>query len=272
MSGMDRSTPPTLRVALVSGLASALAVCAVFLAAGAFEDDDERARPTATTRTTPQAPLSARDLYSRVRLGIVLVEHRPPGVRPRTGPPRRDDGIATGSGFVIDMDGHVVTNQHIVAGRGTTTVQFGGDAKSLRARIVGRDASTDLALVRVDPDDVARLSPLPLGESQRVRVGDDAVVIGNPFGFERSLSVGVVSGTGRRIRAPDGSRIRSVVQTDAAINPGNSGGPLLDGQGRVIGVVSQARGPGLGFAIPVDTVKRVVARLQRRGGNGNTGG
>ena len=258
---MQRAPHPSWRAPLVSGLASALAVGAIFLAAGAFDDDAGRAGGAATTATTTTAAdLSVRDLFRRARLGVVLVEHRPPGVRPRTGPPRRDDGIATGSGFVVDRAGHVVTNQHIVAGRGTTTVQLEPGEDPVRATIIGRDAANDLALVRVAGVGSARLRPLPLGDSRRVGVGDQVVAIGNPFGFERSLSAGVVSGTDRRITAPDGSPITNAVQTDAAINPGNSGGPLLDDDGRVIGVISQARSPGLGFAIPVDTVRRFVAR------------
>ena len=255
----------SLRVAVVSGLAAALAVAAIFLAAGAFDDEPDGGRSgRAATTTTTVAPASTREIYERARLGVVLVEHRPPGVRPRTGPPRRDDGIATGSGFVIDTQGHVVTNQHIVAGRGTTTVQFDADDDPLAATIVGRDASTDLALVRVDAAGAARLAPLPLGASDAVRVGDPAIAIGYPLGLERSLSAGVVSGVDRRIRAPNGTRITRAVQSDAAINPGNSGGPLLDSAGRVIGVISQGRGPGIAFAVPVDTVKRVVADLRAR--------
>ena len=256
----------SLRAAAAGGLVSGLAVVAIFLAAGAFEDEQPPAQPAQPSATTTTATLSPGEIYRRARLGVVLVDHRPPGVRPRRGPPRRDDGIATGSGFVIDRQGHVVTNQHIVVGRGTTTVQFTAGAEPVRARIVGRDASTDLALLRVDPDRARRLVALPLGASDAVRVGETAIAIGNPLGLQRSLTVGVVSATGRRIGAPNGGRIRNAVQTDAPINPGNSGGPLLDSHGRVIGVISQARGPGIGFAVPVDTVKRVVARLQRRAG------
>ncbi|HEV2787264.1 MAG TPA: trypsin-like peptidase domain-containing protein, partial [Solirubrobacteraceae bacterium] len=120
-----------------------------------------------------------------------------------------------------------------------------------------------LALLRVDPADAAALVALPLGASDAVRAGDAAIVIGNPFGLERTLTVGVVSATNRRIRAPDGARMRAV-QTDAPINPGNSGGPLLDSYGRVIGVISQGRASGIAFAVPVDTLKRFVARLRRR--------
>nr|MBA3747841.1 trypsin-like peptidase domain-containing protein [Solirubrobacterales bacterium] len=200
-------------------------------------------------------------VYRRVRLGVVVVEHRPPGVPSRRGPPTRGDRIATGSGFVLDDAGHVATNQHIVAGRGTTTVQFAANEDPVRATIVRRDASTDLAVVRVGRARAARLRPLALGDSDAVRVGDPAIAIGNPLGLQRSLTVGVVSAVGRTIKAPDGAKIRDAVQTDAPINPGNSGCPLLDAAGRVIGVVAQARGDGLGFAVPVDALKRLVADL-----------
>lgn len=259
---MSDSGRSSLRAAAAGGLVSAVAVAAVFFAAGAFDGQEAVSEPAEREATTASA--SPGQVYRRARLGVVLVEHRPPGVRPRRGPPRRDDGIATGSGFVIDRRGHVVTNQHIVPGRGTTTVQFTAGEDPVRARIIGRDASTDLALVRVDRARARRLVPLPLGASDTVRVGDPVIAIGNPFGLQRTLTVGVVSATGRRIRAPDGSRIRNAVQTDASINPGNSGGPLLDSRGRVIGVVSQGRGPGIGFAVPVETVRRLVARLLRR--------
>lgn len=247
-------------MAVISAVASALVVSVVFLAAGAFDDSSERSA-TSTAPVTPAA--SPRDIYRRARLGVVLIDHRPPGVKARTGPPTRGDGVATGAAFVIDRRGHLVTNQHIVAGRGRTTVQFDVDDDPVPATVIGRDASTDLALVKVDPAVAGRLTVLPLGSSRAVRVGDGAIAIGNPFGLERSLTVGVVSATGRSIDAPNRAKIRNAVQTDAPINPGNSGGPLLDAHGRVIGVISQGRGEGVAFAVPVDTVKRVVARLRR---------
>lgn len=254
-----------LRAAAVSGVLSATAVCAILFAAGAF-DDGRAAEPAAAPITATTPVPSVGDVYRRVRLGVVLVEHRPPGVRPRTGPPTRKDGIATGSGFVIDRRGHVVTNQHIVAGRGSTTVQFGPGEKPVGATIVGRDASTDLALVRVDPGEArAPLRPLALGDSEAVGIGDPAIVVGNPYGLERSLAAGVVSATDRTIDAPNGAKIDHAVQIDAPINPGNSGGPLLDGHARVIGVISQGRGNGIAFAVPVDTLERVIAELRRRG-------
>ena len=253
----------SLLPAVAAGIASALAVCAIFLAAGAF--DDEGGDPPARPAAAPAGGDSVREIYTRAREGIVLIDHVPPGTRPRTGPPTREDGVATGTGFLIDRDGHVVTNAHVVAGRGRTTVRFGEDRDPVGAKIVGRDPGTDLALVKIDPGNAQELAPLPLGDSRSVRVGDKAIALGNPFGLDRTLTVGVVSATDRSVDAPDGSLIRGAVQTDAAINPGNSGGPLLDGAGRVIGVNSQSRGDGLAFAVPVDTVKRVVPDLRRDG-------
>lgn len=264
MVRVDAPARRSLPTALISGVVSAATVCAIFLAAGAFDDEADRGSGGGSTTPATAVP-SVGEVYRRARAGVVLVDHRPPGVRPRTGPPTRDDRIATGSGFVIDDAGHIVTNQHIVSGRGSTTVQFEPGDDPLRATIVGRDAATDLAVVRVAPARAARLTPLPLGDSADVRIGDAALAIGNPFGLQRSLSVGVVSALGRRMPSPDGTRIRNVVQTDASINPGNSGGPLLDGAGRVIGVMTQGRGNGIALAVPVDTVKRVVDRLLRRG-------
>jgi S1-C subfamily serine protease len=255
--GSPRSSLPA---ALAAGVASALVVCALFLAAGAFEDDP-RPRPASSATTVA----SVRAVYARSREAVVLVDHRPPGTPPRTGPPTREDGVATGSGFVVDAQGHIVTNAHVVAGNGQTTVQFGSDADPVRARVVGRDPSTDLALLKIDARHARGLTPLPLGDSSAVRVGDEVLAIGSPFGLERTLTVGVVSAADRTIDAPNGAQIRRAVQTDAAINPGNSGGPLLDAAGRVIGVNSQGRAGGIAFAVPVDTVKDVVAALRRDG-------
>jgi S1-C subfamily serine protease len=244
----------------VAGVVSALAVSGVLLATGAIGDDDggDRASP----RPASSTPLS--DIYDRARRGVVLVEARRPGTPQPSGPPRRGDGIATGSGFVIDDEGHVVTNDHVVAGRSQVSVGFNRRDEE-DAKVVGRDPSTDLALVRVGRDKADDFRPIPLGDSSALRVGDAAIAIGNPFGLERTLTAGVVSATDREIDAPNGAPIDGAVQTDAAINSGNSGGPLLDESGAVIGVNSQSRGDGLSFAVPVDTVKKVVTDLRRHG-------
>jgi S1-C subfamily serine protease len=254
---------PTVLIALVSGLAAALSVSAVFVAAGAFDDD--ASAPRAAALPSPAQGGDAATLFRRTRDGVVLVEARRPGTPLSFARPSREDGIATGTGFVVDESGHIVTNDHVAAGGRVVTVQVAPRTPRIRARIVGRDPSTDLALLRVDPSDAPDLDPLPLGDSDDVRVGDTAIAVGNPFGLQGSLTVGVVSATDRSIDAPDGFPIEGAVQTDAAINPGNSGGPLLDGAGRVIGVLAQSEADGIAYAVPVDTLRRVLPELRRTG-------
>ena len=173
---------------------------------------------------------------------------------------------ALGSGFVIDKEGHVVTNYHVVQGASKIEVSF-SNQDTVKAKIVGTDPSTDLALLKVDVDAKA-LTPLSLANSDQVEVGDPVVAIGNPFGLERTVTAGIVSALQREVRAPNNYTIDHVIQTDAPINSGNSGGPLIDAEGRVIGVNSQietANGGGgnvgIGFAVPSNTVKSVVAQL-----------
>jgi S1-C subfamily serine protease len=193
---------------------------------------------------------------------VFVVEGRPSGVEWPDGPPREDDGVATGTGFAI-AGGRIVTNQHVVADADVVAVRL--DGRRVRARVVGSDASTDLAILRLPRERARNVPTLPLGRSADVRPGDTAIAIGNPFGLARTLTEGVVSAVGRRITAPDGARIRDAIQTDAAVNPGNSGGPLLDGRGRVIGVIAQSRGDGLSFAVPIDTLRDISRELERRG-------
>ena len=266
-----RSLSPLL-AALLGGLASGCAVAAIFLFAGAGDDDDG---PTTTATSPPrsaqQAPpqrqaasggASVGAVYRSARQAVFVVEGRPAGVEWPDGPPREDDGVATGTGFAI-AGGRIITNQHVVADADVVAVRLQG--RRVRARVVGSDASTDLAILRLPPERARGLDTLPLGRSADVRPGDTAIAIGNPFGLARTLTAGVVSAVGRRITAPDGAAIRDAIQTDAAINPGNSGGPLLDGRGRVIGVIAQGRGDGLSFAVPIDTLKRISRELERRG-------
>ena len=174
----------------------------------------------------------------------------------------------SGSGIVYDTDGHVITNYHVIQGASELFVTL-ADETTVPAKVVGTDASNDLAVLRIEVSP-GLLNPVPLGESESLRVGQFVVAIGNPFGFERTLTVGVVSALGRVIESPDERFIGEIIQTDAAINPGNSGGPLLDLQGRVIGVNTAIFSPsrasaGIGFAVPVDTVRRVVPELIERG-------
>jgi S1-C subfamily serine protease len=172
-----------------------------------------------------------------------------------------------GSGFVIDKAGHIVTNYHVVQGATKVQVSFSSQDQ-LIATVVGKDPSTDTAVLRVDAHARA-LTPLPLGDSDAVTVGDPVYAIGNPFGFTRTLTTGVVSALQRTIEAPNTLSIDHAIQTDAAINHGNSGGPLIDAAGRVIGVTSQIStgntgqqgSLGIGFAIPINTVRNVAAQI-----------
>src|SRR5215217_3935917 len=252
----------TAFTAIVAGLVSAVVVAVVILSTGIGDDDD--ATPAAVAPAAANGAPSARSIFQRAERGIVRVDARPPGTRIPSGPPREDDGVATGTGFVVDDQGSIVTNDHVAEGGSRISVRFGEKGKRIDARLVGRDSGTDLALLRIDPEK-ADFDPLPLGDSKSVRVGDAAIAIGNPFGLERTLTLGVVSSTDREIDAPDGTPIRNAVQTDAAINPGNSGGPLLDAAGRVIGINSQGRGgaSGIAFAVPVDTLEKVLPNLRK---------
>jgi S1-C subfamily serine protease len=174
----------------------------------------------------------------------------------------------TGSGFVYDTQGHIVTNNHVIQGATQITVVL-ADGISLTADVVGADSFYDLAVIHVDPAKL-NAAPLPLAANQTVRVGQKVLAIGNPFGLDRTLTTGIVSALGRTIDSQSGSAIGNAIQTDAAINPGNSGGPLLNTRGEVIGVNTAIQSPsggsvGIGFAVPVSTVIRVVPVLISQG-------
>jgi putative serine protease PepD len=175
----------------------------------------------------------------------------------------------SGTGFVVDNNGEkvIVTNAHVVDGASSVSVQFGEGHTRRSGRVIGRDTSSDLAVVRLSGD-TSSLPALQLADSRQVRVGDQVVAIGNPFGLDRTATAGIVSATGRSIKAPNGFSIDDAIQTDAPINPGNSGGPLLDIGGRVIGVNSQIEtagagggNVGVGFAVSSNTVRNVVPKL-----------
>ena len=177
---------------------------------------------------------------------------------------------ALGSGFVIDKAGHIVTNYHVVQGANVIQVSFSNNER-FKAKVVGVDPSTDVAVLKVDVKSRA-LKTLTLGNSDSVRVGDQVIAIGNPFGLDRSVTAGIVSAVQRRIESPNNLSIAHVIQTDAALNHGNSGGPLLNAEGEVIGVNAQIEtggqsqgNVGIGFAIPINTVKDVVAELIKHG-------
>jgi len=180
-------------------------------------------------------------------------------------------GVATGSGFLIDNEGHIVTNNHVVEGATKVEVKLGSSDTEHEAEVVGTDPATDLALLKVEVP-ASQQHPLSLGDSSKVSVGDPVVAIGNPFGLDRTVTAGIVSALQRQIQAPNGFAISHVIQTDAAINPGNSGGPLIDSEGSVIGINSQIQtggsgdgNVGIGFAIPINTAREVVEQIEKNG-------
>src|SRR5215212_6688828 len=256
-------TARALAIPLAAAVLGGGVTAGVLIGAGAVGRD----RTTTVLEQSPLAAASpasqshtggftARDIYRRAAPGVVFVRAR--SVQESQSPfeifPRQQENVSTGSGFVLDDKGNILTNAHVVASSLDVRVSF-SDHRTVAARVVGKDADTDLAVLRVNPAGL-HLRPLTLGDSKAVRVGDPTVAIGNPFGLERTLTTGVVSALQRRITAPSGFAIDDVIQTDAALNPGNSGGPLLDAAARVIGVNSQiATGEssgnvGIGFAVP----------------------
>ena len=174
----------------------------------------------------------------------------------------------TGSGFIWDDSGHIITNFHVVKGASEATVRL-TDGRDYQAALVGASASHDIAVLRIGIG-LKRSKPVPLGTSQGLKVGQKVFAIGNPFGLDWTLTTGIVSALDRALPAENGRMIENLIQTDAAINPGNSGGPLLDSAGRLIGINTMIYSPsgtsaGIGFAVPVDTVNRVVPQLISRG-------
>ena len=254
---MKRSSRLTNVFFTFLGAASIGLVVAVLAVAGVFDRTDRvitqspRAETTAVS-SRPAADGSVSEIYASTAPGVAFIQSGNGG---------------SGSGFLMDAQGHVVTNDHVVAGGSEYRVRFGEGGDALPAKLVGTDPSTDLAVLEVDPDDVpAETDPLELASSSQLRPGDVAIAIGSPFGLSGSVTTGIISALDRQIRSPNGFPIEGVLQTDAAINPGNSGGPLLDAEGRVIGVNSQIasssrQSSGVGFAVPVDTVKEVVPQL-----------
>ena len=241
--------PRSIALTAVSFL---LAVAAIVIAL----DDD-------APRSAPPAPAAGDARPSDARVGEIYAGASPSVVSVQA---QGSSRAASGTGFVVDTDGTIVTNAHVVEGATQVRVRFDGDVGAARADVVKTEPSQDLAVLRVDPSDAGRpLRALPLADSDAVRVGDAAVAIGFPLGLEKTATAGIVSGLDREIEAPNGDRIDGAIQTDAPINVGNSGGPLLDTRGRVIGVNSQIRGAGggsgnvgIGFAVPSDAVREVL--------------
>jgi S1-C subfamily serine protease len=215
-----------------------------------------------------EKPNWVNEIYRREAGGVVQITSESVVETPSVFGTQRQVQRALGSGFVIDEQGHILTNYHVVANARSVRVSF-SNRDNVKAEIVGQDPATDLAVLKVDEKPSA-LDPLPLGSSARVQVGDPVVAIGNPFGFERSVTAGIVSALQREIGSQQpGISIDHVIQTDAAINHGNSGGPLLDDRGRVIGIntaiftgsSTEQGNVGIGFAIPIDTVRKVADQL-----------
>ena len=235
--------------------------------AAAFNSDDDSSRTAAIAGITD--PSVATDEQNNIEVfrtmspGVVSIN--------TTTQPRGffdAGGQGSGSGSVIDEQGHILTNFHVIEQADTVTVSFGSD-KSYPARVIGRDPDTDLAVLQVNaPRDLLKV--VPFGDSDKLTVGQKVLAIGNPFGLDRTLTTGVISGLQRPIQARSNRIIEGAIQTDASINPGNSGGPLLDSQGRMIGINSQILSPaggsvGVGFAIPASIAKRIVPQLIRDG-------
>ena len=219
-------------------------------------DDSPAATPASTAQPVAQTTSPVAAVYERVKDGVVEVSTS------------GATGGATGSGFVIDKEGHIVTNQHVVSGAESVSVRF-ADGSEVTAEIVGTDPSTDIAVLDVDRSP-SLLTPLSFAAEGSLQVGNEVIAIGSPFSLEGTLTAGVISALGREIQSPNGFTIENAVQTDAALNHGNSGGPVLDTRGRVVGVAAQIRSEsggsdGIGYAVPGDTAQRVAGELIKDG-------
>jgi S1-C subfamily serine protease len=274
IDGLRRFFRAPFGSALLGGLVVGLLGWVAIVAGWIDGDDDGGSQLSAAPLTRPAADRDdGRDalvgeIYDQVAPGVAFVQadtapQQPSSLNPF---PQPEGGTASGSGFVIDDEGHILTNAHVVEGARNIQVTLGEDEDPVDAELVGKDTSTDVAVLEVDPDD-SELHPLTLGSSSDLQVGDPVVAIGNPFGLERTVTTGIVSALQRQIDAPNGFTISDVIQTDAAINPGNSGGALLDQNGEVIGINSQIAtaggggSVGVGFAVPIDTARDVANQI-----------
>jgi S1-C subfamily serine protease len=269
--------------ALLGGLVVALFGW-LAIAAGWIESEGGTTTTVSAPLTTPVEEASSdgessntvNQIYKADGDGVAFIEAdiaqqaAPEGFNPFGEPQPEEGGSATGSGFVIDKEGHVITNNHVVEGATNVSVKLGDSEESFDAEVVGTDPGTDIALLKVDAP-AKEFHPLQLGRSSDLEVGDPVVAIGNPFGLDRTVTSGIVSALQRNIQAPNGFSISHVIQTDAAINPGNSGGPLINAAGEVIGINAQiATGGGggnvgIGFAIPIDTLRDNLEQLKETG-------
>src|SRR6266436_6492816 len=259
-----------LVIALISGLFAAGAIAVVDRlsnrlqpARAAFSEKSPSGITDPTTATDEQNNI---EVYRTLSPGVVNV-HSTSYARDFFGFVEPQEG--SGSGSIIDQNGNILTNYHVIEGAQKLAVSFGGQ-KNYAAKVVGGDPDTDLAVIKLIETPKEPLTIVPLGDSDKLEVGQKVLAIGNPFGLDRTLTTGVISGLQRPIRARNGRLIEGAIQTDASINPGNSGGPLLDSHGRMIGINSQILSPsgtsaGVGFAVPVNIAKRIVPQLLRSG-------
>ena len=260
-----------LVIAFASALLAAVTVLGVQQLSSRFQPFGSAA-PAMTTAAVADPALATDEqnnieVYKAVSPGVVYIQSSTT-VRDFFGFfTRQAEGA--GSGSIIDPQGDILTNYHVIADAEKLTVSFGG-GKTYQARVVGKDPDTDLAVIRLLEQPKEPMTVVPLGDSDHLVVGQKVLAIGNPFGLDRTLTTGVISGLQRPIRAENGRQIEGAIQTDASINPGNSGGPLLDSHGRMIGINSQIESPsgasaGVGFAIPISIAKRVVPELVKNG-------
>jgi S1-C subfamily serine protease len=267
-------TATLLVVALGAALLGAAALTGLLFAVGAIHGS---AKPTTVVQSVAASgpagtasSLNAKALYKASAAGVVDITARGADSSGAQGdpfaPPDQTPSTASGTGSVIDAQGRILTASHVVDGASSVTVRL-QDGTTRTAKVLGEDRSTDVALLKIDPAGLT-LHPLPLGSSTALAVGDPLAVIGDPLQYDRSLTIGVVSGLDRTIQAPSGFSVAHAIQTDASLNPGNSGGPVLDGRGRVVGIADQiatggSGSSGLGFAVPIDVVKSELSQLER---------
>jgi S1-C subfamily serine protease len=269
--------------ALLGGAVVAV-VGLIAIATGLVKSDSDSTTTAAAPLTAPVVSKSSdggdtnavNQIYKADGDGVAFIESQIPATEAQTlnpfGEPESEGGgTATGSGFVIDGEGHILTNNHVIEGADKIEVKLGASDTEYEAEVVGADPASDLALLKVEAPS-KELHPLTLGDSSQVEVGDPVVAIGNPFGLDRTVTSGIVSALQRQIQAPNGFSIDNVIQTDAAINPGNSGGPLINAEGEVIGINSQIEtggssegNVGIGFSIPINTAKAEIQQLETMG-------
>jgi S1-C subfamily serine protease len=276
----------TFTIPFLAALVGGAVVAVVIAVAGGLGSSSTKTVTTVQAASAPIAPsnasqessgLTPHDIYVRDAPGVAFVtstvveqgESSPFNLF--GGQEAEKRGVATGSGIVIDANGTILTNYHVIENAVKVTVSF-EKGQNVEAKVIGKDPSDDLAILRI-PTDGLTLHPLTLGDSSKVQVGDPVLAIGNPFDLERTLTTGVISALQRQITAPNGFTIDNVLQTDAPINPGNSGGPLLNERGEVIGINSQIEtggsgddgSVGIGFAVPINTARSELSRLEKGG-------